>query len=82
MGAYWLGRLIHSIFPAMKPAEGAYTSLFAATSPTVRREKEKYAGSYLVPYGQIQEPSRDAKDPAAAKDLWEASQRLAKEMTE
>lgn len=82
MGAYFISRLMRLILPAMNPAEGAYTSLFAATSSTVRRNKEKYAGAYLVPYGQIQEPSKDAKDPVAARELWEASERIAKEMME
>ncbi|KAG8878540.1 hypothetical protein FRB97_002409 [Tulasnella sp. 331] len=59
------------------PAEGAYTSLFAATSPQVSADKRKYGGAYLVPFGAIKEPSREAKDEVAALDLWETSERVA-----
>ncbi len=65
---------------SMTPGQGAYTSLFAATSPLVHKEKRKYAGGYLIPYGELQEPSEETNDPVAARDLWESSDRIVKEL--
>lgn len=62
------------------PAEnGAYTSLFAAASPAVRVEPEKYKGAYLVP-GKIGKPSANAQNPQLAKDLWESSEKALAEI--
>lgn len=58
------------------PHEGAYTSLFAATSPKVKQERPQYAGAYLTPVGVITQPSKEARDPQAAKDLWETTERI------
>lgn len=62
------------------PAEGAYNSLFAATSLTVRDDKKLYAGAYLTFVGVISKPSQAASDPLAARDLWETSEKVIKEM--
>ncbi|KAA1474633.1 NAD-P-binding protein [Dentipellis sp. KUC8613] len=62
---------------AAKPLEGAYTSLFAATSARVAAEREKYKGKYLVPYGEIGGPATPAaKDPVLAKTLWETTEKI------
>ncbi|KAL4079943.1 hypothetical protein V8B97DRAFT_2002394 [Scleroderma yunnanense] len=39
------------------PDVGAYTSVFAAAAPVVKKEREKYAGAYLVPVGRAVKPS-------------------------
>ena len=62
-----------------KPDNGAVIPLFAATSPKVWAEKEKYGGAYLVPPGVIGEASTLATDPKLARELWEASERVTQE---
>ncbi|KAG8982499.1 hypothetical protein FRB93_008017 [Tulasnella sp. JGI-2019a] len=80
MTLFWFGRVIYNtVFffsPPLSPAEGAYTSLFASTSLAISAEKRKYAGAYLVPFGEISQPSKEAQDPIAAQDLWETSERV------
>jgi hypothetical protein len=57
------------------PDRGADTSVFAAVSPVVSANVEKYKGAYLVPYGKIAKPNAYARDPQLAKDLWETSEK-------
>ena len=57
-----------------KPLDGATTPLFAAAAPEVWAEKEKYAGAYVVPFGQIAPGSELAQDEALAKKLWDLSE--------
>lgn len=59
----------------LTPEWGSYTSLFAATSPIVRANPEKYKGAYLVPYGKIGKPNANARNEQFAKDLWETSEK-------
>jgi len=51
------------------PAQGSYTSLFAATSPQV--VENKWTGQYFVPYGKLSETSKQGKDEVARDALWE-----------
>lgn len=37
----------------MVPDVGAYNSVFAAASPVVRRERERFGGGYVVPVGRV-----------------------------
>jgi NAD(P)-dependent dehydrogenase (short-subunit alcohol dehydrogenase family) len=53
------------------PEKGAKTSLFLASSPAV----EGISGRYFVDEKE-KEPSAEARDAAAAKRLWEASEKL------
>ncbi|KAI4521744.1 hypothetical protein EV122DRAFT_216949 [Schizophyllum commune] len=62
-----------------KPLDGATTPLFAAAAPEVWAEKEKYAGAYVVPFGQIVPGSELARDEASAKKLWDLSERVVNE---
>lgn len=80
LGAFWLGNLLLPFIPTVTPAQGAHTTLFAATSNKVQFDKRKYAGTYLLPFGEVTEPSKEAKDPVAARELWETSERVVKEM--
>ncbi|KAG8997605.1 hypothetical protein FRB94_003310 [Tulasnella sp. JGI-2019a] len=79
----WAGYFVYHLLRLggqfITPAQGAYTTLFAATSPRAR-DRKKYGGAYLVPYGGLAEPSAAAKDPVAARDLWETSDKVLKAM--
>ncbi|KAF8659872.1 hypothetical protein AX16_001756 [Volvariella volvacea WC 439] len=64
----------------MTPEKGAVTSLIAAASPIPREHRRRYHGAYLVPYGKIQAPSKQAQDPVLAKELWETTERVVGEI--
>jgi hypothetical protein len=54
---------------------GAYTSVHAAASPTIREQAEKYKGAYIESeYGVIVEPSENARDPEIAAELWKTTE--------
>jgi NAD(P)-dependent dehydrogenase (short-subunit alcohol dehydrogenase family) len=63
---------------AITPAEGALTPLFAAAHPRVWKEKETFAGAFLVPYGKTQEVSEDARRSDLAESLWALSEEIVK----
>jgi hypothetical protein len=65
---------------SLEPVEGAMTSLFAATMPEVWEQKSNYAGAYLLPFGVITEPSEDALNASLAKELWETSEKVIKDL--
>ncbi|KAG8781284.1 hypothetical protein FRC12_022029 [Ceratobasidium sp. 428] len=54
--------------------EGARNSVFAATSPVIRAEPDKYKGKYLMPIGKVTTPSKMALDVKLAKQLWTLSE--------
>ncbi|KZV69594.1 NAD(P)-binding protein [Peniophora sp. CONT] len=70
----WLAWLTRAF--AMTPEQGAYTTLFAATAPEVREEREKYGGKYLVPFGKVQRPKKGARGEKKARILWEATEKI------
>ncbi|KIO32210.1 hypothetical protein M407DRAFT_66909 [Tulasnella calospora MUT 4182] len=80
----FIGSLV--VAPIMKyivcltPEQGAHTSLFAATSPMVKEQKDLYAGAYLVPFGTITKPSAECEDLQAAKDCWETTDKVVKQL--
>ena len=39
------------------PEVGAYTNVFAAAAPVVKREREKYGGGYVLPIGRVVKPT-------------------------
>ena len=61
------------------PAQGAWTQLFAATSPEVREKRGAYKGAYLMPVKKVTVPSGDGTDMGKARQLWETSERLVAE---
>lgn len=65
---------------SLSPAEGALTSLFAATSPKVWSEKERYGGAYLVLFGDIEMPSENAMNAELAEELWGTSEMVVKDV--
>ncbi|KZO90125.1 NAD-P-binding protein [Calocera viscosa TUFC12733] len=66
----------------MSPLQGVATPLFAATSPEVRRDEEKYKGQYLVPYGKVGKPGPVASRPEMPGQLWELTEKAVKEILE
>jgi len=59
---------------SLSPLDGAMTSLFAATHPEVWKEKERFNGAYLMPFGVVEESSEDAWDVGLAEELWRTSE--------
>lgn len=68
-----------SSFFAVTPLQGAFTSLFAATSAEVAAAKETYKGTFLMTYDKIGTVTKDARDPVLAKTLWETSERVVRD---
>ena len=63
------------------PTRGAHTSVFAAASPTVRMQAERYRGAYLQPPGRMGKPPHpDARSALLARELWDTTERLLHEM--
>jgi len=50
------------------------TPLFAAAHPSVWKERQKYAGAYLMPYAKIEEVSDNGKNIRLAQDLWKITE--------
>ena len=48
-------------------AKGAWSSLWAVSSPDFTREK---SGGYVVPYAKMGTPSKFAQDSQLAEKLW------------
>jgi NAD(P)-dependent dehydrogenase (short-subunit alcohol dehydrogenase family) len=69
----WLGKLATSLTKPffLTPAQGAETSVFLASDPSVARVN----GRYFVKKRAI-EPAPHARDPLAAKRLWDESARM------
>ncbi|KAI9591451.1 hypothetical protein BDF19DRAFT_455054 [Syncephalis fuscata] len=66
-------KLFYGLF-SMSSANGALTSLYAATSDEV---KEKgYNGKYFIPYGKLSTPSSYAQDETLQDNLWTFTQSL------
>lgn len=58
--------------------QGAYTSLFCATSAVVESKRDAYKGQYVGPVGVLAGlRHNDARDEAKAQVLWDASVRIA-----
>jgi len=76
-GTLWLA-VTRTFFSDM--STGAYTSVFAAGSPEVRENAEKYKGAYLVPIAQVAQASEDALDDKLAVELWETTERILQEI--
>ncbi|EJD47721.1 NAD(P)-binding protein [Auricularia subglabra TFB-10046 SS5] len=64
----------------LTPAQGAYTALFAATSPLVRRDEQKFGGAYLVPFGRLETIVGNATDDRIAERFWDASEKIVDEL--
>ncbi|KAI0314286.1 NAD-P-binding protein [Amylostereum chailletii] len=58
----------------ISPYEGAFTTLFAATSAEVAAQRERYKARFLLPYGRIVDVIPQARDPELARLLWETTE--------
>ncbi|KAF8067665.1 NAD-P-binding protein [Lyophyllum atratum] len=58
------------------PEVGAYTPCFAAASPEIRSNPEKFKGAFLEPVGLIAEPSENARNDRLARELWETTESI------
>jgi len=56
----------------LTPSQGAYTSLYVATSPDI--VKNGWTGQFFMPYTKHVKPSKQAQDEAAAEALWNWSE--------
>ncbi|TFK39290.1 hypothetical protein BDQ12DRAFT_722666 [Crucibulum laeve] len=74
-----LASLVMGIF-FLTPEEGAYTSCFAAASPKLREEPDKWAGVYLEPVGKRGKISQNAKRDELARELWETTEMILKDV--
>ncbi|KAI0073654.1 NAD-P-binding protein [Panus rudis PR-1116 ss-1] len=64
----------------VSPDKGAYTPVFAAAASQVRQQAEKYKGAYLMPPGKVVAASKPADSEELAKELWDTSESLLKEI--
>jgi len=65
--------IMHLFFSTWE--RGAYTSVHAAASPTIREQAEKYKGAFIEnEYGVVAEPSENARDPEIAAELWKTTE--------
>ncbi|PCH41726.1 NAD(P)-binding protein [Wolfiporia cocos MD-104 SS10] len=61
---------------ATLPTQGAYSTAFAAAAPEVRVEPRKYRGGYICPPGKLTAVTPVARNPVAAKEMWELTERF------
>lgn len=58
--------------------------MFAAASPEVRAQPQNYQGKYMLPVGKIKYDiggkSKPSKDIALARELWDTTERILKEL--
>ncbi|KAF8273736.1 hypothetical protein EI94DRAFT_1563657 [Lactarius quietus] len=75
------GRLINWAFSLffISPYDGGYTPAWAAAARQVFEERDKYKGKYLVPFGTLEEASKDAQREDLAKELWETTEKVLKD---
>lgn len=64
----------------LTPVQGAYTSLFAAASPVVAKEKDRYKGAYLKPFGVFVKPLKETEDEDRQEELWKLTEDTLTEM--
>lgn len=63
------------------PTRGAFASVFAAASPTVRIHADGYRGAYLQPPGRKGMPPHPAaRSVLLARELWDTTERLLDEV--
>ncbi|KAF5546519.1 light induced alcohol dehydrogenase Bli-4 [Fusarium mexicanum] len=75
--AGYLGGRDNDVFRSnLSPFEGAITPLFAAAHPEPARHRDKYAGSFIMPFGGLKEPTEDANNAELAKQLWTTSEKV------
>ncbi|KAF9465090.1 NAD-P-binding protein [Collybia nuda] len=73
----FLAGIFMAIFFAA-PEVGAYGPSFAAASPKIRDNPEKYKGAYQIPVGVLAEPSENAQRDDLARALWKITESILK----
>ncbi|KAG0226792.1 hypothetical protein BGW42_003368 [Actinomortierella wolfii] len=68
----WFLRFNHRF--GMRPARGALTPLYAATSPEI--EEKDYRGEYFIPVGYRFWPKKNLESEELQERLWEYSEKL------
>ncbi|KAF5972617.1 alcohol dehydrogenase [Fusarium bulbicola] len=75
--AGYLGGGDNDVFRSnLSPFGGAITPLFAAAHPEPAQHRDKYAGSFIMPFGGLKEPTEDANNAELAKQLWTTSEKV------
>jgi len=59
---------------------GAWTPTFAAAGVGIQKDKEKYKGAYLTWWNQIEVQAANARDEQLAKQLWQTTEAILKEL--
>lgn len=62
------------------PRDGAMNSAYAAASPEVKANARKFKGVHLLPVGRVTRASSYARDDRLAKELYETSKDIMKEL--
>ncbi|KAI0066555.1 NAD-P-binding protein [Artomyces pyxidatus] len=75
----WWMRIGQSMV-SLTPLEGAFTTLFAATSAQVAAERGKFKGQYLMPYGKLQPLKGKARDAKLAQTLWATTEKVVEDV--
>ena len=61
-------------------AAGSTSSVFAATAPIVREQRNKYQGSYLDSDASIKTAFEQGRDPTLAAELWNLTQTIERQI--
>jgi len=75
----WLTGGLARMF-ALDEVRGAWTPSFAAAGIQVREDKEKYRGSYITWWKQVEVPEPLARSEKLAKELWETTEEVLREL--
>ncbi|OSD08182.1 NAD-P-binding protein [Trametes coccinea BRFM310] len=76
-----IGPIFKLLFPRifLTPTVGAYPSVFAAASPVVKEEKDKYKGACIVPPCKLAvPPCPHAENKELAEELWNTTETILK----
>lgn len=72
--------LKYTVIPFMRAADqGSLSTLWAATSDDVERQRAKWDGQYITDPGVLGEGSKQACDPELGARLWKLSEEIIKE---
>lgn len=72
--------LKYTVIPFMRAADqGSLSTLWAATSDDVERQRSKWDGKYITDPGVLDEGSKQACDPELGARLWKLSEEIIKE---
>ena len=76
-----LGKLVNYFFSLIfiSPHDGGYTPAWAAAARIIAEDSHSYRGAYVVPYGKLEEPSKDAQSESLAKELCETTEKVLKD---